>query len=194
MSVTNLSAPCGITTRYFGFTPKKSRVVFSKRDMNIFYLDHNPEIVAKWHVDKHVVKMPLEAAQMLSTAHHVLASPNADKVYKVTHVNHPCSVWTRHNAGNYLWVVSYFDALAREYTERYGKTHKSHERLYAVLKEPPSRIDPSMTMTPPAICMPKEFITSGNPIASYQRYYRDGKRAFHAWKNRPVPPFIELFS
>lgn len=40
--------------------------------MNIFYLDHDPTLAARWHCDKHVVKMILEYGQMLSTAHRIL--------------------------------------------------------------------------------------------------------------------------
>ena len=40
--------------------------------MNIFALSPVPEVAAKWHCDKHVVKMILESAQMLSTAHRIL--------------------------------------------------------------------------------------------------------------------------
>ena len=40
--------------------------------MNIFYLHEDPIQNAKWHVDKHVVKMVTEYAQLLSTAHRVL--------------------------------------------------------------------------------------------------------------------------
>ena len=40
--------------------------------MNIFYLSESPKQCAEWAVDKHVVKMILETAQLLSTAHRVL--------------------------------------------------------------------------------------------------------------------------
>ena len=40
--------------------------------MNIFYLSHDVDECARFHVDKHVVKMILESAQLLSTAHRVL--------------------------------------------------------------------------------------------------------------------------
>jgi hypothetical protein len=40
--------------------------------MNIFYLDPNPKICAEMHVDKHVCKMVIEYAQLLSTTHRVL--------------------------------------------------------------------------------------------------------------------------
>ena len=40
--------------------------------MNIFYLDEDVQKCAEYHVDRHVVKMILEYAQLLSTAHRVL--------------------------------------------------------------------------------------------------------------------------
>ena len=40
--------------------------------MNIFILDYNPTNCARMHADKHVVKMVLETAQILSTALHSL--------------------------------------------------------------------------------------------------------------------------
>ena len=40
--------------------------------MNIFYIDENPVQAAEWMVDRHVVKMILESAQLLSTAHRLL--------------------------------------------------------------------------------------------------------------------------
>ena len=39
--------------------------------MNIFYLDKDPVKAAQYSCDKHVVKMILESAQMLCTAHKV---------------------------------------------------------------------------------------------------------------------------
>jgi hypothetical protein len=39
--------------------------------MNIFYLDKDPKKAAQYSCDKHVVKMILESAQMLCTAHRV---------------------------------------------------------------------------------------------------------------------------
>ena len=40
--------------------------------MNIFYLNKDPKICAEQHCDKHVVKMIVEYAQLLSTAHRVI--------------------------------------------------------------------------------------------------------------------------
>ena len=49
--------------------------------MNIFYLDKRPDDAAKMHCDKHCVKMILEYAQMLSTAHRVLDGDNVPDSY-----------------------------------------------------------------------------------------------------------------
>ena len=37
--------------------------------MNIFILDNDIDKCAEYHLDKHIVKMPLESAQMLCTTH-----------------------------------------------------------------------------------------------------------------------------
>lgn len=50
--------------------------------MNIFYLDKSAVQCAKWMVDKHVVKMILETAQLLSTAHRVLDGLQVEVTYK----------------------------------------------------------------------------------------------------------------
>jgi hypothetical protein len=43
--------------------------------MNLFVLDLDPKKAAQYHADKHVVKMLLEACQLLYTAHWILAYP-----------------------------------------------------------------------------------------------------------------------
>ena len=55
--------------------------------MNIFYLSTDPEKAAKYMYNKHVVKMILESAQLLCTAHVISDGENADVPYKVTHKN-----------------------------------------------------------------------------------------------------------
>lgn len=42
--------------------------------VNVFMLDHDPALAARAHVDRHVVKMILETAQLLSTAWHCLSN------------------------------------------------------------------------------------------------------------------------
>jgi len=79
--------------------------------MNIFYLHHSPYIAAKVQYNKHVVKMILESAQMLCTAHHVYgnAEQKLNVPYKQAHLNHPSTIWTRQCRANYRWLYLHME-------------------------------------------------------------------------------------
>jgi len=102
--------------------------------MNIFYLDKNTSVCASFTADRHVCKMIIEYAQLLSTAHFVLDGQQVG--YKPTHKNHPCAVWVRQSTGNYDWLFDLFECLCREYTLRYGKHHKTSELLTVLWRTP----------------------------------------------------------
>lgn len=113
--------------------------------MNIFILSNDPTDAAIQHNDKHVVKMILEYAQLLSTAHRILDGTETieqrvtktgktrnhkvwklrgkydDVLYQATHRNHPCAVWCRETSGNYHWLHTLLVALCDEYYYRYGQ-------------------------------------------------------------------------
>lgn len=175
--------------------------------MNIFYVDKSPVIAAQSLVDKHVVKMILESAQLLSTAHRVLDGIemldttsgrkikrfylNDERehiVYKSTHVNHPSARWIRESVENYLWLVEHFYALMSEYTHRYGKKHKCFDIAYYIQSPPKNLNDYSMTTIPCA--MDKKYIVSNDPIENYRNYYRVGKQHLHTWTKRDKPEWI----
>jgi len=157
--------------------------------MNIFYLDEDVTECAKMHVDKHCVKMILESAQLLSTAHRALEGELAHaSLYKITHVSHPSTVWVRESSGNYLWLLELFEALLAEYTYRYNKVHAC-TRLLGELSKLPSHIQSSFFTEPPC-CMPDECKT-GDTIESYRKYYMMHKSHIFAWKNRPVPDWVK---
>lgn len=149
--------------------------------MNIFALDLDPTIAARMHLDKHIVKMPLESAQMLST----LNAPNAP--YKPTHKNHPCTLWAGATTGNYDWLVQLGMALCHEYTYRYGKVHKC-QAVIELLRLAPASV-PMGPLTAFALAMPDEC-KQEDAVLSYQKYYRDHKRSIGAWKNRECPEFM----
>ena len=156
--------------------------------MNIFYLDEDVTECAKMHVDKHCVKMILEYAQLMSTAHHVLDGEAApDTLYKSTHVNHPSAVWARQSVYNYVYLYTLWIALMKEYTYRYGKNHAC-ERLIDALGQLPINIQTNFFTKPPC-CMPDECKT-GDTIESYRKYYMMHKNHIFAWKNRPVPDWV----
>lgn len=156
--------------------------------MNIFYIDRNPIRAAQQHVDRHVCKMPIELAQMLSTAHHRLDGETAPGgIYKEAYPNHPCSVWLRETRANYEWAYIHYVGLLNEYTIRYGKHHASG-RLSLQLSEPPRGI-PEGRLTPPAQAMPDQY-RAECPLTAYRAYYRHGKAHLHKWKVRKPPEWL----
>jgi len=178
--------------------------------VNIFYVDSDPAIAARSLVDKHVVKMVLESAQLLSTAHRVLdgrevaakteSGRNVKRwvlddardniIYTATHVNHPSAIWCRQSIENYTWLVDHMYALMDEYTHRYQKTHKCYGEIAYMLSSPPKNLE-AYDWTPMPSCMDAQYIISDDPIVNYRNYYKHGKSSLHAWKNRNPPGWIK---
>ena len=148
--------------------------------MNVFFLDKNTWECAKMHCDKHIVKMIIEYAQLMSTAHRVLDGTqyteiqNGRKIkrwrhgrdnyeqllYKASHISHPSAIWTRDNASNYNWLYKLWVGLCCEYTHRYGKIHLTENKLYTSIK-------------------------------SYRNYYLKEKSRFAKWTKRNIPEWFE---
>jgi hypothetical protein len=157
-------------------------------------------------VDKHVVKMILETAQLLSTAHRVLdgvesidtSTGRKKKVYKLnddrdlilysaTHINHPSAIWVRQTHENSRWLQAMLVALCGEYSYRYGKIHKSErDGLVDQLAQLPNLI-PFGTFTEPTPAMPDEVKIAGDSIKSYRNYYINNKTHLASWKKRSTP-------
>lgn len=148
--------------------------------MNIFVLDINPINAARFHLDKHIVKMPLETAQILST---INGGP-----YKPTHKNHPCTKWAMESRANYSWLVKFGFALCDEYTFRYGKTHACEFVIWQCRFAPDSL--PDIEMTPFALAMPDDC-KQHDAVTSYRSYYKNHKSSIAKWTNRPIPEFMQ---
>lgn len=180
--------------------------------MNIFYLSKDPVEAARAHLDKHVVKMILEYAQLLCTAHRIndgtervvlsdsgrkkkvwqLPDARDSVLYSATHANHPSAIWARQTSCNYEWLYKLFVATCDEYTYRYGKVHVTDTKLREILKQHPTRIGKSQIWVGPTPAMPDECKVPGDPLASYKRYYIDKKADMAKWTNRQPPQwFIE---
>ena len=173
--------------------------------MNIFYLDNDPKVCAEMHNDKHCIKMILEYAQLLSTAHrvldgtetvglsktgrkqtrYVLPDDRETKLYSATHINHPSAVWVRQSYANYVWLSKLLTELCREYTYRYGKVHKVESSgLEEELMYPPMNIPPHAPFTEPTPAMPDEVKIAGDSIASYKNYYISNKQHLASWRGK----------
>jgi hypothetical protein len=150
--------------------------------MNIFVLDLNPRECAKSHCDKHVVKMILESAQLLCSAH------PSGAPYKHTHFNHPCAKWVRHCIENYNWLLELALELCIEYTNRYKRTHLTEAVLMWLAHYPPPL--PSLGATTEyALAMPDEYKCE-DAVKSYRQYYRSEKLKIATWTNSPKPLWL----
>ena len=177
--------------------------------MNIFYLNYNPTICAQEHCDKHCVKMIVEYAQLLSTAHRVLDGigyielteknrkvkrfkldePRESNLYKACHINHPSAIWARSSTSHYKWLYELFEQCCIEYTRRYCKFHAT-ESLKAYLTQSPNNLL-NMGWSDPPPAMPDKY-KQADVIQSYRSYYIGEKISFAKWKSPSTIP--ELFN
>ena len=158
--------------------------------MNIFFVDRDPEIAAQMMCDKHVVKMILESAQMLSTAHRVLDGDehaNNAGMYKMAHKNHPSTIWVRANSENYDWLQQHMEALMTEYTYRYGKHHATERLIYSLWEHPKNITNGDFT--DPPMCMP-DHCKDEDTVSAYHKYYIMEKSNFATWKRRDKPEWF----
>jgi len=181
--------------------------------MNLFYLDEDLEKCAQYHVDKHVSKMILEAAQIICTnltVDHLFGDlpgklnseqnkklsdfrkeqkelPQEDRLfmYLPTMQNHPSTIWARSSLENFYWTHCYAHALAEEYRYRYGKAHKSFWEVINKLPDPKHMVDRGFTTF--GLAMPDQLKDYDNPIESYRMYYMLDKATFASWKHRDKP-------
>ena len=178
--------------------------------MNIFILDTDPSVAASYHCDKHVCKMILESGQMLCTAHWIMWLKKLGKdrsnfrlvrdmqsylyknipkekqpPWKLTHMNHPCSIWTRESIENYRWHLELMKNLLVEFDNRYEKSHKS----WAVHQWLEKNLPPGLPsgQTPFPICMKEEYKISKDPVDCYREYYIKDKVRFAKWKKGNIP-------
>jgi hypothetical protein len=174
-------------------------------EVNIFYLSHQVVECAKFHNDKHTIKMVLEYCQLLSTAHRVLdgdesvqksftgrnvkrwilSDARESVMYSATHIHHPSAVWVRKSVGNYMWLSDLLVELCKEYTYRYGKVHKcERDGLVQMLHDMvPDNI--ALTgFTEPTPAMPDDVKVVGDSLASYRNYYISNKQHLASWKGK----------
>jgi hypothetical protein len=150
--------------------------------VNLFYLDKDHDTNARYHVDKHVVKMILEAAEMLCQCHWVeeavgfvprqlnkeelaavrkLRAPYKDVPLEQrpipylgydTHLNHPSTIWVRSSFENYAWTYCYMEALEAERKYRNPNGVPSHRAVDFLRKHPLPNI-PDVGFTKFALAM-----------------------------------------
>lgn len=178
--------------------------------MNLFYLDEDLDKCAEYHIDKHVGKMQLEAAQLLTTAlwvdKHIgyvprkltkeeldvlntikRMEPSIDERtftrYLPTHCNHPCAIWVRTSLEHYWWTINYVNALNDENIWRGNKSHASCAEANRMPE--PTRLPDNGWYTP-ALAMPEQYKFE-DPVEAYRAYYIGEKADIASWKKRGEP-------
>jgi hypothetical protein len=169
------------------------------------------------HCDKHVVKMIIEYAQLLSTAHRLLdGTQDIEKRYvhgslparyrhikvwkhpseymdkglmRASHINHPSNIWVRESKENYQWLCQMWLWLMKEYTHRYGKHHACENRV-EYLMDAPKNI-PSKAFTDPTPAMPEYCKVKNDSLSSYHKYYIQEKVRFAKWTARQMPAWYK---
>jgi hypothetical protein len=168
--------------------------------MNIFFLHTNPRKCARWHCDKHVVKMLLETCQLLYSCHWLinpsgvsLAPPckNGTAGYKLAHKNHPCAKWVRMSLSNYKWLTTLGLELLREYKFRFnGKEHACGPHIEWLDTHPPIGLE-DLGWYEPLLAMP-DIYKNGDSVSSYRRYYNGAKQKILQWSGRHIPHWVTL--
>ena len=163
--------------------------------MNRFIIANTPQEIAQSMCDKHVVKMPLEEAQMLCTVVRQANPEYADDhdLYRVAHAKHPCTLWAGQTRSNYMYAFRLWNHMCREYTYRYGKHHASERHLNALREGAEFVPDGLMTAHPECFSEHTDLKTSEFwPMDSYRKFYMTKQHRFNmTWKNRLMPLWFE---
>lgn len=162
--------------------------------MNIFVLDRDPKVAATYLHPKLLVKMPLEGCQMLAAAfstHHLgwgIIHKKDGNPYKVTHRNHPCTLWVAKAPENMAWLIVHTEAILRRYTAVYGKTHG----CAAPLQEASDLFKVNIGAYASelwaghsdfVVAAPQEFKDIANPVEAYRAYMQT--KSYATWEKYP---------
>jgi hypothetical protein len=163
--------------------------------MNIFFLDEDIKTCAEYHVDKHVVKMRVELAQLACTAHYIGGTNPEHIPWRPTHRNHPSAIWTRETIQNYSYVVLLGLALCDEFEHRFGKKHQVTREVLDWLSNNLPNL-PDKKFTPPLLAMDDKFKIKAvncvpDVVDNYRNYYIEGKTHLIKYTNRKIPNWLQ---
>jgi len=173
---------------FHGDNTHMGSIPMEDKEMNIFILSGDPTEAAVAQINKHIVKMPLETAQMLCAAY-----PDGIAPYKKTHYNHPCTVWARTCIENFNWLVEHGIALCQEYTYRYGRRHKCQDVIEWCRDNPPNlftlggKTAFAVAISDDAACRSIPNFDSLSVVDMYRAYYVYDKSYIATWKHREPP-------
>ena len=198
--------------------------------MNIFAFVPSSVVSAQMLDDKRVGKMIIESGQLLTAAIRItlgcagysdeeidalfvkygILTVSKGTPWRLTHQNHPCSIWTRESYENYSWLVSYTLSLINEFSLRYDKLHGCAPAIVGMRAIGDEMLKPIMRgevswaggdeaeqiqatvyakeLTPFVMAMPDEFKQEAlyDPHRAYQLYHHSKPNVY--WrKGRDAP-------
>lgn len=156
--------------------------------MNIFCVDSDPRPAAQALCDQHILKMPIETAQLLGNIRH---EQGLDAIYAPFNPRHPCSLWAGESRDNYYWLLAHGLELCREFTYRYAKEHACQRVILWYARRRHDLRFPQKKRTPFRQCMPEIYRDETDAIRAYRNYYRFDKARFARWNHRPRPEWMD---
>lgn len=163
--------------------------------MNIFFIDKDPARAAKYMFKEHLIKMPLESAQLLCTAVRLLTT-DADVLRcmenpvfcKNTHPNHPSALWVRQSKENFQWLVTH--AVHIDYYRLLYSGRQEHHRNLPNILYCSTLADtlpfPSSGLTDIFLAMPdsiKEQYAYKRPDGIWAADWENGVQAYRDYYN-----------
>lgn len=149
--------------------------------MNLFVTNPNPRLSAIVLPDKHIVKMPLEACQVVSTVFSERGWTPLTRIdgepYKPTHKNHPVCLWAGEAPGNLAWIIDHALWLCTEFEERFNKEHGCRNATLEACKRFIQNTHPDYRKkrTPFVFCGPPEISRNTQNIHEAYKVYLNTK-------------------
>lgn len=172
--------------------------------MNLFYLDTDVTLCAKYHCDEHVKKMIIEYSQLLANCFTLeqLALTSCPRTQtgtsrKHSHWTHPTAIWTRASYGNFCYLITLAQKVCDEYESRKGRKHftslfidwVSEYKELAKLNIPNEEITTEIpvAIAPGKQCRKVEGFDQMSLVDKYRTYYIYDK-LFASWADPELIP------
>ena len=168
--------------------------------MNIFAVDRDPNRAARQLPDRHVTKMILESAQMLSivySSHYwdigevMKVDGTPFKTAKGAFKKHPCTIWAADSPENCAWLLHHALCLCDEFQERYGKRHNLGKSLFHAKRLFHREVGRAITcfrgVAKFARAMPDEYKLDNtiDDITAYQLYVNSKPWVYYNYLRKP---------
>lgn len=180
--------------------------------MNIFAVDRDPVISAKSLCNTHVRKMFLESCNILlfpfKEMNFKLPVTKTGNEIRLSHRNHPATLWALSNYTNYLWLLTHTEELRNQCRARYKEKYYT-EVYFNFIEENLIKAQSNFftclgSLTPFARCFGQfKLVLEEVPdtIEAYRKFYNLDKKDFafwpsadsipEWWQDRTNPKFVD---